>query len=569
MKRFNIKREISGPCQERHSLDRRVASDQRPWREDPDYSPEWETKAAISAILDITLKPFSFKQQLKAILDVLVSISWLRAAHKGAIFVANERHELVMVVQHQLHEALLEKCARVPFGRCLCGRAAEARDVIFKTCVDHEHEISFDGMAPHGHYNVPLLDSHGLVVGVLVLYLEHGHQPHPEEAEFMKMLGNTLSNIIVNRNLKLCAEVSRIRLQKAQTEIMQKLVAAAEFRDNETGEHIKRMSQYAVTIARRLGLSEDECKILELAAPMHDIGKVGISDTILLKQGPLTPDEFATMQQHTEIGARILTGDHPLIKASREIALTHHEKWDGSGYPQGLSGEDIPLFGRICALTDVFDALTSVRPYKKAWPLEKALSLIREQAGSHFDPHLVDIFFESLPEILAIKSIYNELHQEVPGSTSALMEKPVSDTVVSWQPALSVNISFIDKQHQYLINLINRVHNAIEESDAAEVVEALLDMQKYGQVHFKEEEELMRCHGYPGLEKHIELHQGFIRKTEQFIDEIEKTPLAVSTEMSHYLMDWLVKHIRTVDADYGRYIAARTGPTGNLASPPG
>lgn len=557
MKHFKIKCETQVQCHERHSLDRRAAPDQRPWHNDPDYSPEWETKAAISAILDITLKPYSIKQQLKAILDVLVSISWLGAVHKGAIFVVNARRELVMVVQHRLHEALLEKCARVPFGYCLCGRAAESREVIFKTCVDHDHEISYDGMQPHGHYNVPLLDDHGSVIGVLVLYLEHGHRPHPEEAEFMRMLGNTLSNIIVNRNLKLCAEVSRIRLHKAQTEMMQKLVAAAEFRDNETGEHIKRMSQYAVTIARKLGLGEEECKILELAAPMHDIGKVGISDTILLKPGPLTPEEFATMQQHPEIGARILTGDHPLIKASRDIALTHHEKWDGSGYPRGLAGEEIPLFGRICALTDVFDALTSERPYKTPWPLEKALDFIREQAGSHFDPRLVDVFFECLPEILAIKSIYNENHQEVPAGASVLAEKEVSDTIVSWRPGLSINIAFIDKQHQYLINLINRVHNAIEKSDASEVVEALLDMKQYGQVHFKEEEELMRRHEYPGLENHIELHQGFIRKTEQFLDEIERTPLAVSTEMSHYLMNWLITHIQTVDADYGRYIAAR------------
>ena len=557
MKHIRIQCETPASCQDRHSLDRRAASEPHA-RNDVDYSPEWETKAAISAILDITLKPLSFKQQLTEILDVLVSISWLRAEHKGAIFVANEHRELVMVVEHQLHDALIEKCARVPFGHCLCGRAAENREVVFKTCVDHEHDIAYDGMAPHGHYNVPLLDNQGHVVGVLVLYLEHGHSPHPEEAEFMKMLGNTLSNIIVNRNLKLCAEVSRIRLQKAQTDMMQKLVAAAEFRDNETGEHIKRMSQYAVTIGRRLGLGEAECRILELAAPMHDIGKVGISDTILLKPGPLTPEESAIMQQHPSIGARILEGDHPLIKASRDIALTHHEKWDGSGYPQGLAGEEIPLFGRICALTDVFDALTSARPYKEAWPLEKALDLIREQAGRHFDPHLVEVFFECLPEILTIKSIYNGHHQEAPPSTTVLSEKAVSDTVVSWQPALSVDIGFIDKQHQYLINLINRVHSAIEANDAAEIVEALLDMQRYSQVHFREEEELMHRHEYPGLERHRELHRGFIRKTERFLDEIEKTPLAVSTEMSRYLMDWLGVHIQTVDADYGRYIAART-----------
>ena len=517
-------------------------------------SPEWETKTAIAAILEISLKDISIQRQLKEILDILVSISWLKAVRKGAVFVTNEHDELVLVVHHNLHPTLQEKCARVPFGRCLCGRAAQDGEILFKSCVDEEHDIRFDGMMPHGHYNVPLLDNQGSVIGVLVLYLEHGHRQHPEESDFMKMLGNTISNIIVNKSLKLRAEISAIRLQKAQMEMLQKLMAASEFRDNETGEHIKRMSQYAVVIAKAIGVPEAERKLLELAAPMHDIGKVGIPDAILLKQGPLTAEEFAIMKSHTSIGAQILSGDHPLIRASRDIALSHHEKWDGSGYPAGLAGEDIPLFGRICALADVFDALTSARPYKEAWPLEKALDFIKENAGSQFDPNLVEAFLDNLPEILSIKSIYSG-EGEGTAYGADLLEKPVSQPIASWRPDLSVNVAFIDKQHQFLINLINRVHDAIENADAAEIVEALLDMQQYTRVHFAEEEELMRKYDYPGLQNHIDLHRAFVEKTEQFLDELERNPLAVTTELSSYLMNWLMTHIQTVDADYGRYIA--------------
>ncbi len=545
--------ETPPPCPNGHPLDRRFSE-----KDETAFTPEWETKAAISAILDITLKPLSFRQQLRAILDILVSISWLRAAHKGAIFIANEHHELVMVAQHKLSEPLLEKCARIPFGRCLCGKAAENRQMIFKTCVDSEHEIDFPGMEPHGHYNVPLLDDQGEVVGVLVLYLAHGHRPHPEESGFMKMLGNTLSHIIVTRNLKLRAEIGRLRLHKAQTEMLQKLVAASEFRDNDTGNHIKRMSQYAVAIAEAIGVDEQGCKLLELAAPMHDIGKVGIPDNILQKPGNLTAEEFATMQQHPLIGARILTGDHPLIEASRDISLTHHEKWDGSGYPQGLAGEDIPLFGRICALADVFDALTSSRPYKKAWPLDEALDFIRKNAGSHFDPHLVDAFFDCLPKILSIKSIYDERNVDLPSDPGCLQEKDTHEGIVSWTPSLSIDIGIIDKQHQYFVNLINRIHLAVEESHAAEVVDGLLDMQEYGRVHFDEEEALMRHYGYPNEREHALMHRGFMEKTRRFIDELETTPLAVGTEMCQYLLQWLLGHIKTADMAFGRYIDDRS-----------
>ncbi|MGB3609594.1 MAG: HD domain-containing phosphohydrolase [Cellvibrio sp.] len=187
-------------------------------------------------------------------------------------------------------------------------------------------------------------------------------------------------------------------------ELVQRLGMAAEYKDNETGLHVLRMSHYACVIARAAGLDEAVVEDLFHAAPMHDIGKIGIPDSVLQKTGKLTPDDWAIMREHPVIGARII-GVHAdgLLRMAHDIALTHHERWDGSGYPRGLAGEGIPLVGRIVALADVFDALTTQRPHKKAWPLNEAVAYIREQRGKHFDPRLVDIFLEQMPAILEVR----------------------------------------------------------------------------------------------------------------------------------------------------------------------
>ena len=193
-------------------------------------------------------------------------------------------------------------------------------------------------------------------------------------------------------------------LLETRLQIVQRLGRASEYRDNETGRHIQRVSWTAVIIARSLGWTAQELENLLHAAPMHDIGKIGIPDTILLKPGKLNSAEWETMKTHTLIGAHILGGDDSeLLRFAEEIALSHHEKWDGKGYPKGLAGEEIPVSGRIIAIIDVFDALTSARPYKERWPVEAAVRYIAEHRGTHFAPDLVDIFMEKLPEILAIR----------------------------------------------------------------------------------------------------------------------------------------------------------------------
>jgi putative two-component system response regulator len=202
-------------------------------------------------------------------------------------------------------------------------------------------------------------------------------------------------------------------LRATRLEIVQRLGLAAEYKDNETGLHVIRMSHFARILGLAAGMTEKEADDLLHAAPMHDVGKIGIPDRILQKPGPLDPDEWKIMQGHASIGAEII-GEHPsgMLALARNIALTHHEKWDGSGYPNGLAGEQIPLEGRITAIADVFDALTSVRPYKKAWSEEDALGFLVEQKGKHFDPALVDLFIGQMPAIRAIRLRWAEDAQE-------------------------------------------------------------------------------------------------------------------------------------------------------------
>jgi len=202
------------------------------------------------------------------------------------------------------------------------------------------------------------------------------------------------------------------QLEQARHEVIRRLGRAGEYRDNETGMHVIRMSKSCASLAKAAGLNEEFVeKILE-ASPMHDVGKIGIPDRILLKPGKLEPKEWEIMQTHASIGADIIgESNSNLLRMARSIALTHHEKWDGSGYPNALRGENIPVEGRITAVSDVFDALTSDRPYKTAWPVEEAVRYIEQNAGSHFDPDLATAFLDILPDILEIREAYADTEE--------------------------------------------------------------------------------------------------------------------------------------------------------------
>ncbi|MBN2051401.1 MAG: response regulator [Spirochaetales bacterium] len=218
--------------------------------------------------------------------------------------------------------------------------------------------------------------------------------------ERTRELRNTLEELaLANRKLK-TSSLSTIYC----------LSRAAEYRDEDTSTHLQRMSHYSATLAEKTGIPEADREMLLYTTPMHDIGKIGIPDSILRKTGKLLPREWLLMQEHTIIGAKILEGssDEFLVKA-RTIALTHHEKWDGTGYPRGLKGEEIPVEGRITAVADVFDALTTKRPYKDAFPTDRAFRIILEGRGFHFDPALVDAFLSVKDEILRTKERFSEV----------------------------------------------------------------------------------------------------------------------------------------------------------------
>ncbi|MDQ6805414.1 MAG: HD domain-containing protein [Actinomycetota bacterium] len=188
-------------------------------------------------------------------------------------------------------------------------------------------------------------------------------------------------------------------VERARLETLERLALASEYRDDDTMHHTQRVGSRAAVIAERMGLAAETVELIRLAAPLHDIGKLGISDTILLKPGPLTPEERETMKTHTLIGALILARSRsPVLRLAEQIALSHHERWDGDGYPHQIAGEAIPISARIVAVADVYDALTHDRPYKHAWPADQALAVIKQEAGGQFDPQVVTAFLSTHPE---------------------------------------------------------------------------------------------------------------------------------------------------------------------------
>ncbi|MHC5036996.1 MAG: GAF and HD-GYP domain-containing protein [Planctomycetota bacterium] len=255
--------------------------------------------------------------------------------------------------------------------------------------------------------HVPMMDPGGHVIGVLGLFnrMESGGRIVPFEREDERLIMALASQAAAAvKNAQLSKE-----LRDAHLDTIFRLSVAAEYRDYDTAGHIRRISDHCARLGSAMGLDEEEIDLLRYTSPMHDVGKIGVPDAILLKPGRLTPEERMIMEQHSVIGARILAdSDSRVLQASEVVAISHHEKWDGSGYPNRLAGDAIPLPGRIVAVADVFDALSSQRCYKPAFPQEKVLAIMREGRGQHFDPAIVDTFFENLDSHLEIRDLYRE-----------------------------------------------------------------------------------------------------------------------------------------------------------------
>ncbi|MCX7292202.1 HD domain-containing phosphohydrolase [Janthinobacterium sp.] len=269
-------------------------------------------------------------------------------------------------------------------------------------------DVMMPGMS--GHDACRQLKAEPLTAAIPVIFVTALNDMRDElsgfEAGAVDYITKPLSPAIVRARVRTHLSLVRIdELKETRLQIVQRLGLAAEYKDNETGLHVIRMSHFARVLGVAAGLDDTAADDLLHAAPMHDVGKIGIPDRILQKPGKLDADEWSVMQTHASIGADII-GEHAgggMLALAREIALSHHEKWDGSGYPRGLAGEAIPLAGRIVAVADVFDALTSVRPYKRAWPVTDAVGYLQQQKGQHFDGALVDLFVQQLPAIDAIR----------------------------------------------------------------------------------------------------------------------------------------------------------------------
>lgn len=281
-----------------------------------------------------------------------------------------------------------------------------------------------DKIRPHAHrHNIPVIfitgfssvENHVKAMGMGVAdFLSKTSEPEEILARLkfhvrQKRLGDERKKVTAGLQDAVKRKTDQLsivvgKLNAVSIEVIWRLTAASEYRDMETGAHIQRMSHYAAAVAIRLGLKQKVVENILYSAPMHDVGKIGIPDSILLKPGKLDAHEWEVMKTHTRIGADILKGSTiGFLRMGEMIARTHHEKWDGSGYPEGLKGNKIPLAARIVAIADVFDALTSKRPYKAAFSIEKSVGIIKEERGHHFDPEVVDAFLSIQDEILAIK----------------------------------------------------------------------------------------------------------------------------------------------------------------------
>ncbi len=493
---------------------------------------------------------------LQQLYGVLQKVPSLQIIPKGAIVMFTPHGVTVRVAQYGLRPLWLVDEEHDELQRFSCSFSEQA--LITPLTLDNGSAAQLC-VLPLRNNDHPL--------GQILFYTEPDWQPLPTELEFLTDLSTTLSGIINRFLLNATLRIREIELEDAHSDAIRRLGTASEYRDNETGMHIMRMTNISGTIAKAMGLSAEQREILLITAPMHDVGKIGIADAILLKPERLTGEEYEIMKGHTEIGGRLLKGSDSLIAAARDIALYHHENWDGSGYPSGLAGEQIPVFARICSLADVFDALMSKRPYKAAWSLEKTLEYIHNEAGKKFDPAVVQAFEEALPEILRIRELYRE---EVidPSQSLHLPELPShGKRWISWDDSLQVGIDVIDEHHRYLFDLVNDLIEVVaEKRGVRELGRVMKALGQYATIHFQAEEGMMRQHGYHHLEEHTHQHQFFLARFKEFTEELHQNPLIVQYEILQFLRNWLTRHIRHEDTQLTALLWQSCTPTTNGSS---
>ncbi|HXF98718.1 MAG TPA: HD domain-containing phosphohydrolase [Gaiellaceae bacterium] len=340
-----------------------------------------------------TVQRLSLARTIPEIQEIVRTAARRLTRADGATFVLREGSSCYYADEDAISP--LWKGQRFPLEQCISGWAMVNRSAAVI------EDIYADDRIPHDAYRPTFVKSLAMVpirqldpVGAIGNYWASSHRASADEVELLQALAD--STAVALENVRVYRE-----LEEARLETLRRLAIAAEYRDDATSEHAERVARTAALLAERLGRPQAEVELLRLAAPLHDIGKLAVPDALLLKPGPLTPAEVEQMRTHAAAGAEILGGSSSdVLRLGEEIARTHHEWWDGSGYPSGLAGEQIPLSGRLVALADVFDALTHERPYKRAWPLEEAVREIHRLSGRQFDPAVVAAFAQLDPREL-------------------------------------------------------------------------------------------------------------------------------------------------------------------------
>lgn len=326
----------------------------------------------------------------------------LLEADRCSIFVLDDdKHELWTKTAHKVDEI------RMRDDEGIVGEVATSGEIIHIKDAYNDPRFNDDIDRITGYKTttilaLPLKNRDEEVMGVFQALNSRNGEFSQTDVDLGILLSEYISSSLEN-------QILTNRVIDGQTKLIYKLSMAGEFKDEETGFHTKRVAYYSTVIGRAYGLNEEQVDMLALLAPMHDIGKIGISDALLHKHGKLTDEEMDKMREHASIGYELLNDDDDkILQTAATIACDHHERWDGSGYPNGTAGEQISVYGRIVAIADVFDALTSTRPYKKAWSFEDAFAHIRNNRGVHFDPRMVDLFGELEYEIRHIYDTYRD-----------------------------------------------------------------------------------------------------------------------------------------------------------------
>lgn len=380
-----------------------------------DYNNEFEE---LQAQLKERLTP---EAMLELIFEYVAKISQEKSLDNLLMLMADLGRELVtsdrctLWLVDEKNKQLWTKVAhgipeiRIPCDTGVVGHAIQGGEpvIINDAYSDHRFNTDVDKKTGYRTRNIialPIRNGEDQIIGAYQAINKMTRDAAFDDSDLKHLVlaatysGNALEAALLNREI-----------EETQKEIIFTMAEVGESRSKETGNHVKRVAEYSKILAIGMGMSQEEAELLKMASPMHDIGKVGIPDDVLKKPGKLTDEEFDIMKSHAAVGYEMLkNSSRKILTAAATVAYEHHEKWNGRGYPRGLSGEDIHVYGRITAIADVFDALGSDRVYKKAWELERILNLFKEERGEHFDPRLVDVFFERLDEIMAIREQFKD-----------------------------------------------------------------------------------------------------------------------------------------------------------------